>query len=366
MAGLTVTTERDASKHLCRIDGSLTREHVTSLKTIPLPATPDEKLHISLEGVDEFDSFGVISLLEIVARSKDRITLLKPSAELKSFMLKVPLSRLFVKRKPKAASYIVSMGEWLFQAGEGVKRFFSLLFEFVYWIGVAPFVGRRIYTLRTIRELHLIGVEAIPIVGLISFLMGVILALNAAYQLDQFGAKIFVANLVAVSMTRELGPVIAAVIVAGRTGSAIAAELGTMIVTEEIDALRVTGIHPTSFLIVPKLIALIFALPCLVIFADVVSIAGGMAISVSVLEVQWFQYFDQTRVALKMPDVLIGLLKSSVFGLIVGLIGSTFGTRLKGGAEEVGRITTAAVVTSFFLIIVADMVFTLFFTMVDL
>ncbi|MFH1998755.1 MAG: ABC transporter permease [Planctomycetota bacterium] len=365
MTRLTVTTERNNAVIVCRFTGSLTREHIEALKSVSHPEAPGEELHISLEKVDEFDSFGVISLLEIVARYKDRIRLLKPSEELKTFMMKVPLTGLFIEKSRTAGPFVEGLGAWLIQAGEGIRRFIALFLEFAYWVGVAPFVGRQIYTARTIRELYLIGVQAIPIVGLISFLMGVILALNAAYQLDQFGAKIFVANLVAVSMTRELGPVLAAVIVAGRTGSAIAAELGTMIVTEEIDALRVTGIHPTSFLIVPKLIALIAAMPCLVIFADVVSIAGGWVISVSVLDLQWYQYFDQTRLALVESDVLIGLLKSSVFGLIVGLTGATFGTRLKGGAEEVGRITTAAVVTSFFLIIVADMIFTLFFTLID-
>jgi phospholipid/cholesterol/gamma-HCH transport system permease protein len=362
MAELEITSEKQDGVTVYRLKGDLTRETLDTLASIEGPHGPEEKLHFQLAGVEAFDSFGAISLLEIAARYEGRVVFLKPSDELKAFLLKIPLSGLFKSRERKRISLVESLGDWHIRCGEAIKHFLGLAFELAYWIGVAPFLGRRIYVNRTIREVHLIGVEAIPIVLMISFLMGVILALNAAYQLEQFGAKIFVANLVALSMARELGPVMTAVIVAGRTGSAIAAELGTMIVTEEIDALRVTGIHPTSFLIVPKLLALIVAMPCLVIFSDVVAILGGLCISSSVMDIHYLQYLEQTRDALVSTDVVLGLLKSGVFGLLIGLTGATLGMRLKGGAEEVGRITTASVVVSFVLIILADMVFSLFFT----
>ncbi|MHC4944411.1 MAG: MlaE family ABC transporter permease [Planctomycetota bacterium] len=362
MAVLEITSEKQSGVIVYQLKGDLTRESLDVLKSIQGPSGKEEKLHLHLAGIQSFDSFGAISLLEIAARYEGRVAFLKPSEDLKAFLLKIPLSGLFKTRERMRISLVESLGDWLIRCGMAVKHFLGLGFELAYWIGVAPFLGRRIYVNRTIHELHLVGVEAIPIVLMISFLMGVILALNAAYQLEQFGAKIFVANLVAVSMARELGPVMTAVIVAGRTGSAIAAELGTMIVTEEIDALRVTGIHPTSFLIVPKLLALIVALPCLVIIADVVAILGGLCISSSVMDVHYLQYLEQTRDALVSADVLLGLFKSGIFGLLIGLTGATLGMRLKGGAEEVGRITTTAVVISFFLIILADMVFSLFFT----
>jgi phospholipid/cholesterol/gamma-HCH transport system permease protein len=185
--------------------------------------------------------------------------------------------------------------------------------------------------------------------------------MQAAYQLERFGATIFVANLVAVSITRELGPLLTAIIIAGRSGSAIAAEIGTMKVAEEIDALRTMGLNPIQFLVVPRTMAMMIMLPCLVILADLVGIFGGYVIAVLSLDIGTIRYYNQTAGALVMKDLITGLVKTEFFALIISAIGCYEGFMVEGGAEGVGKSTTASVVISIFLIIAADVFFTALF-----
>lgn len=199
------------------------------------------------------------------------------------------------------------------------------------------------------------GNRSLPLVALLTFLVGMILALQSAYQLRQLGLLRLVADLVAVSVTRELAPLLTAILVAGRVGSALAAELGTMRVSQEVDALTVIGIDPTSFLVVPRLLGLLIALPCLTIFGDLVGLFGGFSISVTVLGLSPAGYLNDTLNALTLQDVWGGLLKAFVFAGIIGLIGCQRGLETRGGAEAVGRSTTSAVVDAIILIIAADL-----------
>ena len=226
---------------------------------------------------------------------------------------------------------------------------------------VAPFRGQPIRFADTAQQLALIGVNAVPIVSLIALLMGLILGMQSAHQLRQFGATLFIADLVGVATTRELGPLITAIVVAGRSGSAIAAEIGTMVVTEEIDALRTMGLHPTRYLFVPRILAVTIAVPLLAVISNTISILGGMLIGVVHLGIGPQTYLDRTVQALVMDDVVTGLVKAMVFGLIIGNVGVFEGYHVRGGAEGVGRATTQSVVSAIFLIIVADAVFTAIF-----
>src|SRR3990167_1272605 len=209
------------------------------------------------------------------------------------------------------------------------------------------------------------GIEAIPIILLISFLVGFIMAFQAAVQLRQFGADIFVANLVGLSVVRELGPLMTAIIVAGRSGAAFAAEIGTMKVSEEIDALKSMGLDPTRFLIIPKIIATVVTVPTLTLVSDLVGIFGGLVVAVTFLDITPWGYILQTQRALDIFDVLSGYLKSVVFALLIAGIGCMRGLQVEGGAQEVGRLTTSAVVSGIFLIIVYDALFTLMFNYVE-
>lgn len=201
------------------------------------------------------------------------------------------------------------------------------------------------------------GVDALPIVGLISFLLGLIMAFMSSFQLEQFGANIYVASLVSLSMVRELGPIMTAIIVAGRSGSSFAAEIGTMKISEEIDALFTMGFDPTRFLVIPKIIAAAIMVPFLTMFSDLFAILGGLLVGVSMLDLTANAYITQTIKTLTLFDIFWGLLKSLIFALLIAWIGCFRGFRVRGGAAAVGQATTSAVVSSIFLIIVTDSIF---------
>jgi phospholipid/cholesterol/gamma-HCH transport system permease protein len=209
----------------------------------------------------------------------------------------------------------------------------------------------------TILLMQKTGVDAVPIVGLISFLMGLIMAFVSSLQLEQFGASIFVANLVALSMVSELGPIMTAIVVAGRSGSAFAAEIGTMRISDEIDALFTMGISPTQFLVVPRIVAAMVVVPLLTLFADIFAILGGMLISLTMLDLTVATYISQTVKSLNLFEFVWGLSKSIVFAGLVAWIGCLRGFQVRGGASEVGNAATSAVVSGIFLIILFDSIF---------
>ncbi|HRI51435.1 MAG TPA: MlaE family lipid ABC transporter permease subunit [Pseudomonadota bacterium] len=205
------------------------------------------------------------------------------------------------------------------------------------------------------------GADAVPIVVLINFLVGFVMAFQGAVQLKQFGANIFVADLVGLSIARELGPLMTAIIICGRSGAAFAAELGTMTVSEEIDALRTMGFGPMRFLVLPRALALMAVAPLLTLIADVVGMVGGLFVGIASLDLTVVGYFNETQKALTVWDVFSGIIKSVVFALVIALIACQQGLATAGGAEGVGRRTTSAVVATLFALILVDAVFTLFF-----
>lgn len=210
------------------------------------------------------------------------------------------------------------------------------------------------------------GADAVPIVLMINFLVGLVMAFQASVQLKQFGANILVADLIGISMTRELGPLMTAIVVCGRSGAAFAAELGSMKVNEEIDALRTMGFGPMRFLVLPRTLALILVMPLLTVLADVVGVLGGLVVGTTSLSLSAIGYFQETQKAVSLWDVSSGMIKASVFGLAIALIACQQGLATTGGAEEVGRRTTSAVVTTLFMLIVIDAIFTVFFRVTGL
>jgi phospholipid/cholesterol/gamma-HCH transport system permease protein len=201
------------------------------------------------------------------------------------------------------------------------------------------------------------GPRALGIVSLISFLIGLILAFVGAVQLQQFGASIYVANLVAIAMTREIAGIMTAIVMAGRTGAAFAAQLGTMNTNQEIDALSTMGISPMEFLVLPRMLALILMMPLLTIYADLVGILGGAVVGMGMLGLGSVEYFEQTRGAVSLASFFIGVSKSVVFGILVALVGCLRGMQSGRSAAAVGLAATSAVVTSIVLIIVIDGIF---------
>jgi len=211
-----------------------------------------------------------------------------------------------------------------------------------------------------------VGAQALPIVSLISFLVGVILAYVGAIQLRQFGAQVYVADLVGIGMTREMGAMMAAVIMAGRTGAAFAAQLGTMQVNEEIDALTTLGISPIEFLVLPRMLALAVMMPLLALYADLLGLLGGMAVGVGMLDLGVVEYYLRTIGAIGLDDCVAGLIKASVFGVLIAMAGCLRGIQCGRSSAAVGASTTSAVVTGIVLIIVSDAATTVIFDLIGL
>jgi phospholipid/cholesterol/gamma-HCH transport system permease protein len=238
---------------------------------------------------------------------------------------------------------------------------FQIAIRAAYYVFVAPFKGQSLRIGRAVHQAMAVGVGALPIVSLITFFVGLILALNGAYELKKFGALHLVATAVGISMTRELGPLMTAIVVIGRSGSAFAAEIGTMKVTEEIDALETMALNPVQFLVTPKFLAMILMMPMLTIWADFMGILGGALFGVTNAGFTFTSYINATLDALYLRDITTGLIKSIMFGMTITAVGCHEGFRTGAGAEEVGRSTTAAVVMSIFLVIVVDVIFTAVF-----
>ncbi len=247
------------------------------------------------------------------------------------------------------------------------------------WFALLGFVGEIAHALATsvahpsrlrwrpiLYNIRVAGFDALPIVGLLSLLLGVVVAYQSADTLQRYGANIFVADIVGLSMLREFAPLLTAIIVAGRSGSAYAAQIGTMSVTEEIDAMRTIGIPPLDMLVLPKLIALLIALPLLTVFADMLGVFGGMLMARAHLGVSFEDFLDRMVKAVTVTDYLLGIGKAPVFAAIIAVVGCFQGMRTKGGADAVGRQTTRAVVQSIFLVIVADSMFSIAYSALNL
>lgn len=213
----------------------------------------------------------------------------------------------------------------------------------------------------TLDQMNRMGVMSLPLVFLTALFTGMVLSLQSAYQLRLFAAEQFTSDLVALSMTRELGPVLTAMVVAGRVGASIAAEIGTMKVTEQIDALRALATDPIRYLVVPRLVAGFFMLFFLTIYADCIGMLGGYFVAVFKLGISSHQYIKRSIEILMIKDVMSGLYKAFIFGTVISIVGCYFGFRTEGGAEGVGRSTTLAVVVALILIIALDCFFTAVF-----
>ncbi len=245
-----------------------------------------------------------------------------------------------------AVEFAQSSGEMLAFIGEAFLAFIKLL------VGKARF--RRSELSLIIQEC---GAQALPIVSLISFLVGLILAFVGAVQLKMFGAQIYVADLVGIAMAREMGAMMTGIIMAGRTGASFAAQLGTMEVNEEIDALKTMGISPMEFLVLPRMLALVIMMPLLCLYADLVGILGGVFVGVSMLDLSFSQYFTQTLAALDLTDFGIGIFKSAIYGVLIALSGCLRGIQCGRSASAVGVAATSAVVTAIVAIIVSNGIF---------
>jgi phospholipid/cholesterol/gamma-HCH transport system permease protein len=323
-------------------------------------------VELDLSRVEEPGTIAAATILEAIELGQRiglEVALMRPSKQVSDLLRLYRLDRLL--KIPRAAAEKPSLLEAL--GGHVIDtwtyaRDLGFMFQVaLYWGVLGPVRGRGIKFESVVQEMHKAGATAWPIVATIGALMGVVLGINAGYQLRWYGAYLYIADLVGVSITRELGPIMAAILVAGRSGSTIAAEIGTMKVTEEVDALRTMGLNPGKFLVAPRILGLAFTLPGLVLVCDTIAILGGLAVAVFGFGLTVHDYVDRTQQTLHVDDVLGGLVKALVFAVLIGVIACHEGFRVRGGAEDVGRATTAAVVRGILLVIVANAFFTWIF-----
>jgi phospholipid/cholesterol/gamma-HCH transport system permease protein len=335
---------------------------MADLQAIPGRLKP-RRLSVDLAGVDYLDSAGALALIELENIAKSLtipFELLNVSGT--NHGLLGLIDREALQRPPlRPESIRPAVVEKLGEVARSQYRDFLEIMSFVGQLVVA--LAYSLAHPRSVRwedvkfYMKRAGADGLPIVALISLLLGLIMAFMSSLQLKQFGATIYVANLVTLAMVRELGPIMTAILVAGRSGSAFAAEIGTMVVNDEVNALVTMGFDPIRFLAVPKVLAVMVVVPILTVYADLFAILGGLIVGVTGLDLTAFTYIQQTKSSIRVFDFATSLIKAVVFALLIAGIGCQRGFKVKGGAEGVGTSTTSAVVSAIFLIILADSAF---------
>ncbi len=348
-----------------KIEGPLTRPAAAAAKARLWPLLSGEgPVELDLSAVAAVDSAGA-ALLALFARelaTRGRtLRLVEAQPAVRRTLELFPFDRPPPVPPPRPVGLFERTGDQALGALGVLVQFGSIISD------AAVFLAQGILRPRTLRpsvvlyEMSALGSRAVGVVATIAFLVGGTMALQSAAQLRQFGANIFVVDLIAISMTRELGPLMAAIMVAGRSGSAVAAEIGTMVINEEIDALETMGINPIRFLVVPKLLAITITQPILSMISNVAGIFGGFLVAVLYLDVGPMTFLDRLQGALMLKDLMTGLAKSLVFAHLIVSVGALCGFRTSGGSDAVGRSTTTSVVAGIFCVITADAVFSLLF-----
>jgi phospholipid/cholesterol/gamma-HCH transport system permease protein len=369
--GHTIQVSGDKGKHVTfTVSGRVALDNLESFLTETrdrLREMTPASLTVDLAGVEYLDSAGALALMELERNAQGRsvtfeftnltdkargiMGLIDPQA-----LITPPLIT-----ERQTGNFVERIGEVTRKVIDDYKRMLIFLGELLGALTHALFHPRAVRWQDVVFYMKRAGVDGLPIVGLISLLLGLILAFMSSLQLKQFGANIYVASLLAISIVKELGPIMTAILVAGRSGSAFAAEIGTMMVNEEVDALTTMGFSPVRFLAVPKVLATMIVVPLLTLYADFFGILGGLIVGIVGLDLTAYTYLKETQASLSMMDFITSLIKAGVFAVLIAGIGCQRGFEVRGGAEAVGAATTSAVVAAIFLIIVTDSAFALVF-----
>jgi phospholipid/cholesterol/gamma-HCH transport system permease protein len=326
-------------------------------------------LLLDLKGVDALDTTGAWLLHRFMRHAENdgaAVEVINASAAQRALLDRMktqePRQKLARPMVSPARAMVIRLGAATMDALHSARflvNFFGITAVTLARSIVQP---QRLRVVSLFSHIERIGLDALPIVGLLSFLIGVVLAYQGADQLRQFGAELFTVNLLAVSVLREIGVLMTAIMVAGRSGSAFTAEIGTMKVNEEVDAMRTLGIDPMEVLVIPRLLAMMISLPLLALFANFMALLGGGLLCVIELDLSVPSFLTQLRDATTVGQLFVGLVKAPVFAFLIALVGCYQGLRVSGSAESVGRRTTQAVVQSIFLVIVADAIFSIVFS----
>lgn len=349
-----------------RVEGALDRNTVPRWHRDFAPRLKGARgaVRLDLSACAAMDSAGAAFcgvLRRSVERSGGRLVLAGASAAARE-ALSLFRVRLEEPVPPRRVGAVEALGDSLFRAWQGTLLFAVLVTDTFYYTALGFFTRRyRIRWGAVVDQMVRIGLQSFGIVALISLLVGLTVALQSAAQLERFGANIFIVDLIGISMTREMGPLMTAIIMAGRVGSSIAAEIATMTITEEVDALKTMGVHPVRFLVVPRYLGISVTQPLLTVMSDAIGIFGGFIIAVTYLGLGAEPFLTRLLQVLVLKDMLTGLVKSVAFAWLIVFIGLHRGFQVSGGAEGVGRATTDSVVQSIFGVIAADAVFSILF-----
>lgn len=361
MNGRDLFTVDDENGHaVMALRGAWDMENAASVRAVQKAAGRGDYAVIDAQGAEKMDMWGAITIRGLAEKTGARLVLDERQKKLFDFLAHEETGA----RKSKSRGlygHITDLGK--FAAG-GASRFCDIM-EFIGRIAVCFARNLRhpsAFRFHTIvRHIEETGLRALPIIGLLAILISMVIAYQAATQLQKFGANIFTIDLTVISLLREMGVLITAIMVAGRSGSAFAAEIGVMKLREETDALRTMGMDPIEVLVLPRLIAMMITLPILAFLADIIGLAGGALISVILLEIPLDQYIDRVNSVATTTMFFVGLVKAPVFAFIITVIGTYQGMNVTGSAESVGKLTTLSVVQSIFLVIMADAVFSIVF-----
>lgn len=360
----------DARHNCLRVRGELSGKAGAELYTAVEPTGSPRlaEVVIDLSAVTRMDSLGgawVSRTAERLRQANVPFRLEGAQGQVRQFLELIrPTLETSPPPPPRRPRLFEAIGDRVFVALDEIREAGTLSVDMIYWGLLAPCLGKGLRWRSVVDELFTIGVQAIAIVVLMNLLMGLVIALMSAAQLRQFGAGIFVADLVGIAFARELAPLMTAIIIAARSGSAITAELATMVVQEEIDALKSMGFNTVHFLIIPKLWAALLATPALTTLAMFAGVVGGLETGVFFLELNPQAWIRETLAAVTVDHVLHGLMKSIVFGATIVWVGAHNGLRVQGGAQAVGQATTRAVVMDVVLLVILDMVFALLYEFV--
>jgi phospholipid/cholesterol/gamma-HCH transport system permease protein len=366
MEGMADFSEGESEQgSVLRLHGRLT---LAGLGDFPqrLDALAAKPLVLDLSGVDRIDTVGAWLIQQFAERSGARIEGAREDAL--RLMSLVRRSEADVRVRPEPPNPVVRI---VTEIGDATMVAFKTMLGLIAFFG-AILVSSwalvrhpgRLRMNAIVHRFELVGVKALGIIGLMSFLIGIVIAQQGAVQLEQFGAEVLTVNLIGRLTTRELGVLMTAIMVAGRSGSAFAAQIGTMKLTEEIDAMRTIGVSPIEALVIPRMLAAIIMMPLLGFYATIVSIIGGGLFCWISLEIPPVTFVQRLQEVIPLTDLWVGVLKAPVFGAIIAMTGCFQGMQVSGNAEEVGLKTTAAVVQAIFLVIVLDAFFAVFFSQI--
>lgn len=354
------------------LSGIWTRESIASLdklfKTLTCKA-PQTLFRFNFEGIDDFDTHGIMLILHHIKRLESLTCKVERNGQSAHFAKLCSICEAHFPQEPIPPEkqfflldYLENVGKIAVEGYKTLTSFFSFTGELAHAVLEALLHPVNIRLKATLYHIQHSGASAIPIIFLTSFLIGIVIAFQGATQLEKFGANIFIVEMVTISALRELAPLLTAIVVAGRSASAYTAQIGVMKITDEVDAMSAMGFSPWDFLVLPRLFALLLALPLLVFFADIVSVFGGMVIASTQLDVNFTEFIDRIAETVALKHFIIGLVKAPIFGAIIATIGCFRGFQIDSSTESVGKYTTISVVNAIFWVIAMDAIISVFLT----